>query len=513
MGENHLYRQLTRTLRAGQDSVFARLPGGREIPYSEFFDGALRMAQVLRELGVEPGDRVAAQTEKSIEALQLYVGSVAAGSVFLPLNPASTEAEVAHFIQDAQPAAFVCDPSREGAAGAAASAAGARNILTMDGQGQGTLIERLPKASGSFAPEPRGPGDLAAILYTSGTTGRPKGAMLTHDALGSNSQTLKEIWGFTKGDILIHALPIFHTHGLFVATNVSLMAGASIRLMPQFKAPEVLEAFRSSTALMGVPTFYTRLLAEKGLAREAASGMRLFVSGSAPLLAETHKAWRERTGHSILERYGMTETNMSASNPYEGERRPGTVGFPLPGVEIRICDPKSGAEVPQGEVGMLEVRGRNVFAGYWNMPGKTREDLRENGFFITGDLGKIDGDGYISIVGRSKDLIISGGMNVYPKEVETALDAIGRVRETAVVGAPHPDFGEAVVAFAVPEGAERPSAEQVIQAAGLRLAKYKLPKIVRYIDALPRNAMGKVQKNLLREMAAGFFKEASPPGE
>ena len=341
-------------------------------------------------------------------------------------------------------------------------------------------------------------------MYTSGTTGRSKGAMLTHKALASNSETLRDYWHFTKDDVLIHALPIFHTHGLFVATNISLMAGSACIFMAGFDAETIRDYMPSATALMGVPTFYVRLLETPGLA-QAAKNMRLFVSGSAPLLAETHDRWRDMTGHAILERYGMTETNMNTSNPYDGDRRAGTVGLPLPGVEVIVTDQTTGQAVPPGEIGVLEVRGDNVFAGYWQMPEKTAEELRDNGFFITGDLAQIDKDGYVTIVGRSKDLIITGGYNVYPKELELLIDDIDGVSESAVVGIPHKDFGEAVIAIVVPEKGAALSEQSVLAAIAPSLARFKQPKKIILVDALPRNTMGKVQKKELRETYAGLF--------
>jgi len=349
-----------------------------------------------------------------------------------------------------------------------------------------------------FTAVKRGPDDLAAILYTSGTTGRSKGAMLTHRALASNAQTLKDVWQFNADDVLIHALPIFHTHGLFVATNVTLMAGSSCIFMARFDADDILDNMPKATALMGVPTFYVRLLEADGLSK-ASAAMRLFVSGSAPLLAETHDRWRAVTGHAILERYGMTETNMNTSNPYEGDRRAGTVGFPLPGVELLVTDPVTGAPIPKGEIGVLEVRGANVFAGYWKMPEKTAEELRDNGFFITGDLGRVDEDGYIHIVGRQKDLIISGGYNIYPKEIELLIDDLAGVVESAVIGVPHPDFGEAVVAVIVAQDGADITAQDILTGIKENLARFKHPKHIAFVKALPRNAMGKVQKKALRE--------------
>ena len=371
------------------------------------------------------------------------------------------------------------------------------HILTLAADESGSLTQARDAEAPGFAAVARTASDLAAILYTSGTTGRSKGAMLSHAALASNSQTLKDYWRFTADDVLIHALPIFHTHGLFVATNISLMAGGACLFMPGFDAGAIMKAMPRASALMGVPTFYVRLLDLPGLA-EAAAGMRLFVSGSAPLLAETHDRWRALTGHAILERYGMTETNMNTSNPYDGDRRAGAVGFPLPGVELKVTSPETGESLAKDEIGVLEVRGPNVFSGYWRMPEKTAEELRADGFFITGDLGKIDHDGYVHILGRGKDLIITGGFNVYPKEVELLIDALPGVNESAVIGAPHPDFGEGVVAVVVPQKGASISPEQVQAGLAGALANFKQPKRVVILEALPRNTMGKVQKNLLR---------------
>lgn len=385
-----------------------------------------------------------------------------------------------------------------------AQASGAATF-TLGSNGEGSLTELAAQQPTDFDAVARGPDDLAAILYTSGTTGRSKGAMLSHENLASNARVLVEQWRFTGDDVLIHALPIFHTHGLFVATNVTLMAGASMLFEQKFDGARIVSLLPRATVLMGVPTFYTRLLQQDGLDVQAAKNIRLFVSGSAPLLAETHKAWRERTGHDILERYGMTETNMNTSNPYEGERRAGTVGFPLPGVSLRIADPDSGDALGQGEVGMIEVKGPNVFSGYWRMPEKTKAEFRKDGFFITGDLGIIDADGYVHIVGRGKDLIISGGYNIYPKEIESEIDAVAGVLESAVIGIAHPDFGEGVTAVVVRAPASQITGAEIVGAIADQLAKYKHPKQVIFVDELPRNTMGKVQKNLLRETYKGLY--------
>lgn len=504
---NYLAGRLRAASIGREQARFAELAGGRDrgsaVSCGEMFNAAERIAAVLAAAGVEPGDRVAAQVQKSLEAVQLYLGTVLAGGVFLPLNPAYTATEMAYFLGDSEPSVLVCDPSKMEALGSVAGNAGVGVQFSLAADGSGTLSEAAAKESGrpgGFDAIARGKDDLAAIIYTSGTTGRSKGAMLSHGNLASNADTLKDCWRFAGSDVLIHALPLFHTHGLFVAINTMLVAGSSLLFMPGFDADAILAAMKRATVLMGVPTFYVWLLNHPGLGRDAAAGMRLFVSGSAPLLAETHHAWRRVTGHAILERYGLTETGMNLSNPYDGERRAGTVGLPLPGVEVRITDPAGGAELPQGEVGMIEVRGANVFRGYWRMPEKTREELRENGFFITGDLGVMDERGYVTLVGRTKDLIISGGYNVYPWEVETLINGIEGVRESAVIGLPHPDFGEGVAAVVVGDSGANLKADDVLAGLKDKLAGFKQPKHVFFTEKLPRNAMGKVQKNILREL-------------
>ena len=479
-------------------------PDGASLHYQEVIWGSARLAHALVALGVVPGDRVAVQTEKSAEALLLYLACLRAGAVYLPINPAYTLAELDYFLADSEPRVVVCDPARREAIGAMAARLGVAHTETLDAAGRGSLMDRALDLSGDFTDVDRAADDLAAILYTSGTTGRSKGAMLTHANLASNALALKDYWRFSGDDVLLHALPIFHTHGLFVATNVTLVSGGSMILLPKLDADEMVRLMPGATVMMGVPTFYVRLLQDPRVNRGLTANMRLFVSGSAPLLAETHREWEDRTGHAILERYGMTETNMNTSNPYDGERRAGTVGFPLPGVEVRITDPETGAVLPVGEIGMIELRGPNVFKGYWRMPEKTAAEFRD-GFFITGDLGLIDDRGYVSIVGRGKDLIISGGFNVYPKEVETEIDALPGVIESAVVGVPHPDFGEGVTAVvALKKGAALTEA-QVLAALQDRLAGYKRPTRVLFVDDLPRNTMGKVQKAALRDELKGLY--------
>lgn len=470
---------------------------GAYISYGELIARAGQMANVLAARGVKPGDRVAVQVEKSVANIVLYLATVRAGAVYLPLNTAYTLNELDYFIGDAEPSLVVCDPAKaEGLAPIAAKVKA--RVETLGPDGKGSLTDAAEKASSEFTTVPRTNDDLAAILYTSGTTGRSKGAMLTHDNLASNSLSLVGYWRFTDKDVLIHALPIYHTHGLFVATNVTLFSRASMIFLPKLDPDLIIKLMARATVLMGVPTFYTRLLQNPALSRETTKHMRLFISGSAPLLAETHREWSARTGHAVLERYGMTETNMNTSNPYDGERVPGAVGFPLPGVSVRVTEPETGKELPREEIGMIEVKGPNVFKGYWRMPEKTKSEFRPDGFFITGDLGKIDDKGYVHILGRGKDLVISGGFNVYPKEIESEIDAMPGVIESAVIGVPHADFGEGVTAVLVCNKGAGITEGAVLKALDGRLAKFKMPKRVFVVDELPRNTMGKVQKNVLR---------------
>lgn len=500
---NHLFDALTAFI-PDRSKVFLETLDGGKITYADMFARSAQYAGALQKLGVKAGDRVAVQVEKTPDTLMLYLGTIRAGGVFLPLNTAYTPAEIGYFVGDAEPAVFVCDPARADVLAGTAQKAGAR-LHTLDQNGEGSLSLLADQMPTDYDNRPREDDDLAAILYTSGTTGRSKGAMLTHGNLASNSQTMVKYWQFTEDDVLLHALPIFHTHGLFVATNCLMMAGGSMLFLPKFDLDQVLAALPKATAMMGVPTFYTRLLASDRFTRDVAAHMRLFISGSAPLSAEVHKEFRERTGHAILERYGMTETNMNTSNPYDGARRPGTVGFPLPGVGLRVVDARTGRELPDGEVGIIEIKGPNVFLGYWRMPEKTAQEFRADGYFITGDMGRVDEDGYVSIVGRSKDLIISGGFNVYPAEVEALLDELPGVAESAVIGVPHPDFGEAVVAVLAPKPGAELSQDAVQASLNDRLAKFKQPKKVHILEALPRNTMGKIQKNVLRERFSGDF--------
>jgi malonyl-CoA/methylmalonyl-CoA synthetase len=502
-GMTNLYELIDRRAHAARERVAIETLDGDRLTYGELDERCARLAARLARLGVGRGDRVAAQIEKSVANVLLYLACLRRGAVYLPLNTAYTLDELDFFFGDAEPALIVCDPARRTAIGAL-SGAGAARVAALDAAGRGELVDGLDHEPPQRAIAPLEDDDLAALLYTSGTTGRAKGAMLTHRNLASNALTLADVWGFSADDVLLHALPLYHVHGLFVACNTVLLAGASLLFLPRFDAAQILEMLPRVTVMMGVPTYYTRLLAQDGLSAARCAGVRLFVSGSAPLLENTFHEFEARTGHRILERYGMTETGMNTSNPLRGERRPGTVGLPLPGVELRVAD-EAGRVLGTGEVGVLEVRGPNVFKGYWRMSERTAEEFRADGFFITGDLARIDADGYVSIVGRAKDLIISGGLNVYPKEIESVIDDLPGVVESAVIGVPHPDFGEAVSAVVVRAPGAALEEAAVIAAVRARLAGFKVPKRVWFAPSLPRNTMGKVQKNALRAQHQDAF--------
>jgi malonyl-CoA/methylmalonyl-CoA synthetase len=500
-----LYDLLRSRFPSDLDDAVLELEGGRAYSYRDLERTSARYARLFAELGVRKGDRIAVQVDKSPEAVFVYAAALRSGGVYLPLNPAYTTGELAYFLADAEPRVVVCRPESEAAVGEIARTLPDPHVLTLGAGGDGSLIERSAHLDPDDASLELADDDLAAILYTSGTTGRSKGAMLTHGNLASNALALYRLWGFRSADVLLHALPIFHAHGLFVAIHTTLLAGARMLFLPRFDVDTVIRLLPRATVLMGVPTFYTRLLSHPELTAERCAAMRLFISGSAPLLAETHRGFRERTGHAILERYGMTETLIDTSNPLDGERIPGSVGLPLPGVEVRIADGE-GNVLGAGEIGVLEVRGPNVFRGYWRMPEKTRADFRPDGFFVTGDVGRIDERGYVHIVGRAKELIISGGLNVYPKEIESVIDRVDGVIESAVVGVPHPDFGEAVIAVVERRaGRDDVTEDAVLRAARTELAAYKAPKRIFFADELPRNAMGKVQKNLLQERYRTLF--------
>ncbi|MCH7822505.1 MAG: AMP-binding protein [Proteobacteria bacterium] len=477
---------------------------GRSYSYADIDRESACLARYLIGLGIKTGDRVSVQVDKSPAALSLYLACLRGGFVFHPLNPGYKSGELEYFLGDASPSIVVCDAAKKDIIESVADRAGIKHVHTLNGDGQGSLIDESRETSTDPIIVERGEDDLAALLYSSGTTGVPKGIMLTHGNLLSNARSLVEAWAFTDQDRLLHALPIFHVHGLFVAIGCVLLSGASMRWLDAFNAPEVIRSLPECTVMMGVPTHYIRLLNETDFTADVAAKVRVFICGSAPLREETFAKFESRTGHRILERYGMTETNMNTSNPLQGERRPGTVGLPLPGVAVRIVD-ESGSDLAANEVGDLQVRGPNVFAGYWQMLDRTAEDFTADGYFNTGDKGRIDADGYVSIVGRAKDVIITGGLNVYPKEVELFIDALEGVEESAVIGVPHADFGEAVVAVVVRESEKAIDADGVIRSTKKSLANFKVPKRVIFVDELPRNSMAKVQKNRLRETCNDLF--------
>ena len=475
-----------------------RARGPREWTFARLSSHAGRYAALLTQIGMKPGDRLALQVEKSPEALILYLACLRGGFVFLPMNTAYRVEEVDYLVGDAAPTLIVCDPAAEMPIREIAGCRGVPHVLTLDAEARGSFIEAVAAAKDEMPPVSRSADDLAVILYTSGTTGKPKGAMLTHGNLASNGIALRDTWRFTDDDVLLHALPIFHAHGLFVACHCALLSGARMIWRRKFDRADVIEHLPRATAFMGVPTFYTRLLAGADFGADLVRHMRLFTSGSAPLLAETFEEFRARTGHAILERYGMTETGMNTSNPYDGERRAGTVGFPLPGVELRVVSDEEKPLGP-GEIGGLQVRGANVFSGYWRMPEKSAEEFAAGGWFRTGDIAMVDADGYVHLVGRAKDLIISGGFNVYPKEIEELVDDMPEVLESAVIGVPHTDFGEAGVAVVVLRDGATLDEATLIGRLKEKIANYKVPKRAFFVESLPRNTMGKVQKNLLRD--------------
>ena len=495
-------------------AVETTAPDGTALNYTwrDLDHASARMANLLASLALPEGSRVAVQVEKSVEAMVLYLATLRAGCVFLPLNAAYQSSEIEYFIGNAEPAVVVCTPGNFGWVSKIAFTAGTQHVFTLGDDRTGSLLERAAHHADQHQPVARTADDLAAILYTSGTTGRSKGAMLTHGNLLSNAVMLKDYWGWVPGDVLIHALPIFHVHGLFVAIHAALLNGSKMIWLAKFEPKAAISAMARATVFMGVPTLYVRMLAEPGLTREAVQNMRLFISGSAPLLIETFTAWQQRTGHTILERYGMSETIMLTSNPYaadaryggQDERRGATVGFALPGVGLRVVS-DANQPLPVGEIGNIQVQGPNVFKGYWRMPEKTAEEFTPDGWFKTGDVGLVDARGYVSIVGRSKDLIISGGYNVYPAEVEAAINELPGVAESAVVGVPHPDFGEVGVAVLVARPGAQPDAEAIVAQLKIQLANFKIPKRCFVVAELPRNTMGKVQKNLLRAQYQSLF--------
>ncbi|MFD1710621.1 malonyl-CoA synthase [Ottowia sp. GY511] len=524
MANQNLFVALRNAFPSDQDAIAVETDDGLRYSWRDLDRATAMVANLLQSLdipaskdGVPP--RVAVQVEKSVEAMVLYLATLRAGFVFLPLNTAYQSGEIEYFIGNAQPAVVVCSSRNFPWVSQIAFKAGTRHVFTLDDNRSGSLLERAAHCSDQQTPVERRADDLAAILYTSGTTGRSKGAMLSHGNLLSNAVMLKDYWGWQLGDVLIHALPIFHVHGLFVAIHGALLNGSKMLWHGKFDPKRVIADMPRATVFMGVPTLYVRMLAEPALTKAQAAHMRLFISGSAPLLIETFNAWRERTGQTILERYGMSETIMLTSNPYraderyagQDERRGGTVGFPLPGVQVRVQG-DDGLNLPAGEIGGVQVAGPNVFAGYWQMPEKTQEEFTADGFFKTGDVGKQDECGYVTIVGRSKDLIISGGYNVYPAEIEGYLNDMPGVAESALVGVPHPDFGEVGVAVVIPKAGAQLDGDALLAALKSQLANFKIPKRCFITQELPRNTMGKVQKNLLRDTYKSLFASGGNSG-
>ena len=519
MSQHNLFFALRAGFPRDLDQTAVQTETGLHYSWRDLDRATAMLANLLQSLGLPAGSRIAAHVDKSVEAMLLYLATLRAGYVYLPLNVAYQSAELQYFLGNAEPAVLVCSPRDFGWASKLAFQSRTQYVFTLDDQRQGSLLERAAQHSDVHTIAPRKAEDMAAMVYTSGTTGRSKGAMLSHGNLLSNAKVLKDYWGWTKtggpdgrGDVLIHCLPIFHVHGLFVALHGALLNGSKMIWMARFEPKQVLAYLPQATVFMGVPTLYVRLLGEAGLTAQACANMRLFVAGSAPLLLETFQDWTARTGHTILERYGMSETVMLASNPYapdarhdsQAERRGGTVGFALPGVQLRVSS-SEGKRCAVGEVGNIEVRGPNVFSGYWRMPEKTAEEFTADGYFKTGDVGVVDALGYVSIVGRSKDLIISGGYNVYPAEIEGYINAMHGVAESALVGVPHPDFGEVGVAVVIAKPGAAPDADAIVQSLKANLANFKIPKRCFVLPELPRNAMGKVQKNLLRQQYQNLF--------
>ena len=498
----NLYQRIYDAASTAWEEDAFRLPGGTSLSHREVHNSVSRCAGVLRDAGVIPGDRVTVQVAKSVENVVLYLAVLRLGAIYQPLNTSYTKNELDFFIGDAKPRVMVVDPQNSEELQPLAVVHDVAALFTLDDKGEGTLMGGINDTKPFDDIVERSDDDVAAILYTSGTTGRSKGAMLTNNNLYTNAAALRKSWGWTKDDILLHSLPIYHVHGLFVALHCALLEPSPIIFLPHFNEKEVLENLKRSTVYMGVPTHYTRLLSSQGLDAEICRGMRLFTSGSAPLLRESFEKFQQQTGHRILERYGMTEAGMITSNPLEGGRIPGTVGFPLPGVEIRLRTPE-GEPVPEGEVGVLEIRSPGLFKGYWGMPDKTQSEFRD-GWFITGDLAKVDSTGRVTLAGRHKDLIISGGLNIYPKEVESHINSEEGIVESAVIGVPHHDFGEGVVAVVVTTD-EWPGEASLIARLRKKLAGFKVPKKVFSVDSLPRNAMGKIQKNQLREKYSNVF--------
>ncbi len=504
MNQN-LYALLQSRFPNDPEAIWIQTGDGEQLRYSDIDEATARYAGALAAQGVVAGERVLVQVDKSAQTLILYLAALRLGAIFVPINTAYTPTEVSYFLNDAKPRLFIARPESEASLRDAAKSAGAE-LFTFDTEGGGSFAQQVSAAEPVREITAVAADDVASIIYTSGTTGRSKGAMLTHHNLASNALTLIDLWGFRSTDVLLHALPIYHVHGLFVAVHCAMLCGIPMRFLPKFDADDVMHQLPDVTVMMGVPTFYTRLLQTPGFDQDFCRHMRLFISDSAPLLEQTWESFYEKTGHKILERYGMSEAIMIASNPLEGDRLPGTVGFALPGVTIRVCD-STDQILPAGETGVLQMQGPNVFKGYWQMPEKTASEFTNDGFFISGDMAKMGADGRVIIVGREKDLVISGGLNIYPKEIEEAIDALAGVDETAVIGVPHADLGEGLVAVIRSDSGADIDPEAMIATLKSQLAGFKVPRKIFTVDELPRNAMGKVQKNVLRDQFAKVFEK------
>ena len=495
--KGNLYTSYKEGFKNNLEGQFLYDDKGLNVTYRELDSETAKLANGLKELGLSEGDRVTVQVDKCIEMVYLYLACVRSNIIFHPLNPAYKEKELSYFLDDAKPSLFISNEETISSISDLSLEHSIDHLFVLNNDGSGNFSD-ISTSEDNYITVACSDDDIAALLYSSGTTGKPKGIMLSHGNISSNAESLVKAWGFQESDCLLHALPIYHVHGLFVALGCVFMTGSKLKWLESFDADVVLKSIPECTVMMGVPTYYTRLLKRDLLDSKLTEGIRLFISGSAPLLEETFNEFNQRTNHQILERYGMTETNMNTSNPLKGDRKPGTVGLPLEDVKVRVVDEENNV-LSQGEIGNLQIKGPNVFKGYWEMPEKTKEDFSKDGFFNTGDKGLIDEGGYVSIIGRSKDMIISGGLNVYPKEIESLIDKIEGVLESAVIGLSDEDLGEKVVAVIVSEESKTLDEKKVISEIKDQLAGFKAPKEVKFIDQLPRNAMGKVQKNILRE--------------
>ncbi len=499
---HNIYELFATKFADALDSPFLTIPGGASYSYGQVDRRSAAIAAALAEGGARPGDRVVVQVDKSADAVALYLACLRSGFIYVPLNTAYTPEEVGFFLGDAHPAVFVFKPGRAAKLRPVADIAGVPTSFTLNSKGGGSLADAASEITGIGAIMERGPDDVACMVYTSGTTGRSKGAMLTHRGIATNARALHAIWRFRPGDVLLHCLPIFHIHGLFVALHCAMLNASEVFFLPKFDVEQIRNSLPRSTVMMGVPTHYTRLLADPDFGAADCQTVRLFACGSAPLSEPVFHEFIARTGHTICERYGMTEAGIIASNPPEGQRIAGTVGYALPDMDLRVVDEKD-EPLEAGEIGEVQVRGPHVFPGYWGLEDKTAEAHTGDGYFRTGDIGSMGPDGRLTLAGRSTDMIISGGYNVYPKEIELLVDQQPGVVESAIIGLPHPDFGEAVAAFVVADDAV--TEDELEEAVEDSLANFKRPKQYVFLDALPRNSMGKVQKAQLRESYAELF--------